>query len=178
LKNIYKQYIEITYAKDLPIVLFTPTWRANAERIKQAQIFNRDVNLECFQFLCEIRDEYEKYAEKIFIGGLIGCKGDAYNAKEALSTADTEIFHSYQIERLISAGVNFLIAETLPAVSEALGIAKAMAVFDKPYLIGFVIRDNGTLLDGTPLHKAIALIDKEVERQPIGQYIHQNSRGT
>lgn len=138
LGNMYKQYIDITCAKSLPIVLFTPTWRASEERIKQARIVDKDVNLDCFQFLNDIRNEYEKYAEKNFIGGLIGCKGDAYNPKEALSTEDAKIFHSYQIERLISAGVKFLIAETLPSVYEALGIAKAMAIFDKPYLIGVI----------------------------------------
>lgn len=172
LKNIYKQYIDITCVQDLPIVLFTPTWRASAERIKQAQLSDRDVNLDCFQFLSVIRDEYKKYGEKIFIGGLIGCKGDAYKPGEALGTAEAEVFHSYQIERLVNAGVNFLIAETLPSVSEALGIAKAMAVLDKPYLIGFVIRDNGTLLDGTSLCNAITLIDNEVERQPVGYIIN------
>ncbi|SFM27421.1 GNAT family N-acetyltransferase [Pelosinus propionicus] len=172
MKNMYKQYIYATCVKSLPIVLFTPTWRASLERIRQAQILDRDVNLDCFRFLSEIRDEYEHYAEKIFIGGLIGCKGDAYNPEEALSAAEAEIFHSYQIERLICAGVNFLIAETLPSVSEALGIAKAMAVFDKPYILGFVIRDNGTLLDSTPLHKAIALIDEEVDCQPVGYVVN------
>jgi len=172
LKSIYKQYIDITRENGSPIILCTPTWRASEERLKQAQIFDRDVNLDCCQFLMELRNEYEKYAEKIFIGGVIGCNGDAYTPEEALNTADAENFHSYQIERLANAGVDFLIAETLPAVSEAIGIAKVMAVFNKPYMIGFVIRDNGTLLDGTPLYKAIALLDDEVEQRPVGYIVN------
>lgn len=172
LAGIYRQYIDITRERDLPILLFTPTWRANKERIKQANIINKDVNLDCYKFLAEIREEYGEYAEKIFIGGLIGCKGDAYKPGEALGISDSEAFHSYQVEHLVSAGVDFLIADTLPAISEALGLAKVMATTNKPYIMSFVIRDNGTLLDGTSIHAAIKLIDSEVEPKPIGYTIN------
>ena len=172
LAGIYRQYIDITYERDLPILLFTPTWRANVERIKQANIISKDINLDCFEFLAEIREKYGKYAEKIFIGGLIGCKGDAYKPEEALNTIESEEFHLYQIEHLVSAGVDFLIADTLPAISEALGLAKVMAMTNKPYVISFVIRDNGTLLDGTSITTAIKLIDSEVEPKPIGYTVN------
>lgn len=172
LAGIYKQYIDITCERDVPILLFTPTWRANIERIKQAHIINKDVNLDCYEFLAGIREQYGKYAKKIFIGGLIGCKGDAYKPEEALSTFQSEKFHLYQIERLVSAGVDFLIADTLPAISEALGLAKVMAVTNTPYIISFVIRDNGILLDGTSINTAIKLIDSEVEPRPIGYTIN------
>lgn len=172
LASIYKQYINITVESGLPMLLFTPTWRTNAERIKQAKIIDKDVNLDCYNFMAEIRDSCGEYAKKIYIGGLVGCKGDAYKPEEALLPAEAEEFHLYQIECLVNAGVDFLIADTIPAVSEAMGLAKVMARTHKPYIVSFIIRDNGTLLDGTPLSTAIALIDSEVEPKPIGYTVN------
>lgn len=172
LKDIYKQYIDVACAAELPIMLFTPTWRASAERVAQAQLVSRNVNLDCVQFLSEIKSEYQQDTAEVFIGGLIGCKGDAYSPQEALNIEAAMEYHCCQIKQLANTGVDFLIAETLPAISEAIGIAKAMAVTGKPYIIGFVIRDNGTLLDGTPLCKAIGRIDTEVTQQPIGYVVN------
>jgi len=172
LTSIYRQYIDITCERDLPILLFTPTWRANPERIKQANILDKDVNLDCYEFMAEIRASYREYAKKIYIGGLVGCKGDAYKSDEALSSTAAAVFHLYQIKCLSSAGVDFLIADTLPAISEAMGLAKVMARTNKPYIISFVIRDNGALLDGTSLSTAIRLIDSTVEPRPIGYTVN------
>lgn len=47
---------------------------------------------------------------------------------------------------LQAAGVDFIIAETLPAVSEAKGIATAISSSSLPYIIGFVITPAGVLL--------------------------------
>jgi homocysteine S-methyltransferase len=167
LKRIYNQYIKTVQEFNLPILIFTPTRRANPERLSIAGYDGKNVNGDCFQLLSEIRDDYGEYAKKIFIGGLIGCKGDAYKANEALSVEDAYIFHKHQISTFCNAGVDFLCGTTLPAFSEALGIAKAMSDSEKPYILSFVIRSNATLLDGTSLHQAISKIDSEVNQKPM-----------
>jgi homocysteine S-methyltransferase len=63
--------------------------------------------------------------------------------------------------------VDFLLAATLPALSEATGLATALAATGKPYIISFVIRSEGTMLDGTPLKDAISIIDTDVNPKPI-----------
>ena len=105
----------------------TPTWRANPERIKLAGYEEKNVNVDCVNFLTEIRKRDEFKGVNISIGGIVGCKGDAYNSKEALTSEDAYTFHKPQINELSKAHVDFLFATTLPASSEALGIAKAMA---------------------------------------------------
>lgn len=168
LKKIYTEYIEIGRKKNLPIILFTPTWRANPERLKLAGLDKKDVNGDCYRFLDEIRKEYGLYASRIFIGGLMGCKGDAYKPGEALGSDDAAIFHQTQSHALAQAGVDFLFAATLPAFSEALGMAKAMSKTGIPYILSFVVRAEGTLLDGTPLHEAIVKIDSSILPKPLG----------
>lgn len=172
LEKIFRQYIEIGKIKNLPMILFTLTWRANPERLQLAGLSHKDVNGDCYRFLNEIRSQYKEYGEKIFIGGLMGCKGDSYKPGEASSTIDAFHFHQTQAKKLTAAGVDFLFAATMPAFTESLGMAQAMAEAKIPYVISFVVYPEGTLLDGTSLHTAITEIDEKVLRPPIGYMVN------
>jgi homocysteine S-methyltransferase len=73
---------------------------------------------------------------------------------------------------LVSAGVDFLLAATLPALSEAIGLARAQAATGLPYVISFVVRPEGTLLDGTPLNVAIVTIDADITPPPLAYLVN------
>ena len=148
-------YVEVAKQAGLPILIFTDTWRATAERIAASDFAGRAVNEDNAAFLKKLA---AASGHLVFVGGLTGCRGDAYRPQEALDADTAERFHRPQIEAL-APGVDFLFAATLPAASEALGIAKAMAATGVPFLISFVIRGNGALLDGTLLSEAIERID-------------------
>jgi S-methylmethionine-dependent homocysteine/selenocysteine methylase len=60
----------------------------------------------------------------------------------------------------------------VPALSEALGLARAMAACGLPIVISFVARRTGVLLDGTPLEVAIATIDDRVDPAPVGYMLN------
>lgn len=167
LESIYREYIDIAESSDLPIMLLTPTWRANKVRTKKANVDMKKINTDAFLFVDKIRKSYGGFSEKIFIGGLTGCKGDAYKPEEALSENEAYEFHKEQMNILANAGVDFLFASTLPALTEAVGIAKAMSETKVDYVISFVIRDNGKLLDGTLLTDAIKRIDNSVSAPPL-----------
>ena len=167
LAGIYRGYLDIGLKYDLPLVLSTPTWRASRERIQEAGYEKSDVNADNFRFLDGIRKSYGEYAHKIIIGGLMSCRGDAYNPSETLTSNDAHAFHSWQAKRLAEAGVDFLLAATLPALSEAIGLATALAATGKPYIISFIFRPEGTTLDGTPLKDAVSIIDAEVRPKPL-----------
>lgn len=47
---------------------------------------------------------------EMYVGGLVGCKGDAYSRDDALSEKDAYDFHLWQAEQLHLAGVDFLYA--------------------------------------------------------------------
>jgi homocysteine S-methyltransferase len=171
LRNIYKQYLNIGCEVARPILIFTPTWRANPERVKQAGFSNKKINYDATQFLKNIRNEYKDYSGQILIGGLIGCRGDAYDPSCALSADDAYRFHLPQARELAEAGVDFLIASTIPSVTEAIGMAKAMTSCGS-CIISFVIRRNGLLLDGTSLVDAIRLIDTSLSVKPVGYMVN------
>jgi len=172
LADIYRQYLEIGRAHDLPLFMTAPTWRANAENIAAAGCGGREVNADNVRLLQDLRAATGPYAAKVIIGGMIGCRGDAYRPDEAMEAREARVFHAWQAERLAAAGADFLIAITQPALSEALGLAGAMAAAGRPHLVSFVVRPSGTLLDGTPLGEAIATIDAAVTPRPTAYLIN------
>jgi homocysteine S-methyltransferase len=172
LETIYRQYLDIGLNYDLPLLLSTPTWRAGRKRIAAAGYEGSDVNGDNFRFLDALRTSYGLYAQKVVICGLLSCQGDAYNPDEALEIDVAHEFHAWQAMNLAEAGVDFLLAATLPALSEATGLASALADTGKPYIVSFVIRPEGTLLDGTPLKDAIAAIDATVIPRPVAYLVN------
>jgi len=172
LEAICRQYLDIGHDFGLPLIMSTPTWRASRERIAAAGYGDFDVNGDNFRFLDSLRRSYGEYAEKVLICGLMSCRGDAYCPSEALSVDEAHEFHSWQAGKLAAAGVDFLLASTLPAFSEAQGLAAALAETGMPYIISFVARPEGTLLDGTSLDEAISAIDAVVNPKPFAFMIN------
>jgi S-methylmethionine-dependent homocysteine/selenocysteine methylase len=164
LKDVYQSYVDVAREARMPILLCAPTWRASRERVRQAGV-SREINAQAVDFMSTFRSTGET---PVRIGGIIGCRNDCYQPEEALSPAESEDFHSWQIERLAEAGVDFLLASTLPEVDEAKGIARAMSLTRVPYLISFVINSNACVLDGTPLYEAVSLVDESVSDKPLG----------
>lgn len=169
LTRIYRGYLDAGRDHGLNMLILSPTWRASGERCLAAGYASPDtLNGGGVRFLREICAGYGAFAERIKIAGLTGCRGDAYDPRDALSPNHAIANHSPQIEALTRAGVDILFAATLPAFTEALGIAHAMAASGLPYTLGFVLRPSGTLLDGRPLHEVVAEIDSTVDPAPIG----------
>lgn len=160
LKKIYKEYIDIAAKHNLPIMITSSTRRCNKDRISASKYSENNVNIDFIEFLNEIRDEYSDYKYNIYIGALIGTKGDSYNANEALQEEEAYEFHKYQCEIFKESKADFILAGVIPSVSEAKGLAKAMEETDLPYIISFVVNKKGELLDGASINNAIEEIDK------------------
>lgn len=171
LSKLYQSYIDIAAEAELPFLMCTPTWRANKSRVFRSNV-SHSINTDASSFMKAIRDLQGNSNLVIKIGGMMGCKNDCYLPDEGLSIADSERFHSWQVEQLADAGVDFLIAETLPNIAEATGIAKAMATTGFPYIISFVINRKGNVLDGTGLSEAIDFIDTNTSIKPLGYMVN------
>jgi homocysteine S-methyltransferase len=163
LETIYRQYLAAGRRQELPLQIGTPTFRAGPERLGRAGLAEPDavrrLNEEAVRLHHRLRQECGSYASRVFIAGVIGPKGDAYRPAEALGTEEARIYHAAQARALAEAGVDLLFAPTFPALSEAAGVAAAMVDTGLPSVVSFVITPRGTLLDGTPIHEAIARID-------------------
>lgn len=171
LTEIYGQYREIAREADLPLLLCAPTWRVDRARTAAAG-FDASLNRDAVNFMIELRDRWQDRRSPVFVGGLIGPKNDCYTPAQALSAEEAEMYHGWQIGELAQAGVEVVIGQTFPAVSEALGVARACTRAGIAHLISFVINRHGRVLDGTVLADAIASIDRETAGGPTGYMVN------
>jgi len=171
LTAIYRQYREIAAQAALPILLCAPTWRVDQLRLAEAG-YDKSLLFDAVSFMRYLQQQWQTADSGIFIGGLIGPKNDCYKSEQALSTEAADAFHQWQIEELAQAGVDCIIAQTIPAVSEGLGMAQALARSGIPAIISFVINRNAQVLDGTPLIDAIETIDNSLATPPLGYMVN------
>ena len=164
--SILREYLDVGQKHRIPMLVVSPTWRANTERVAQSRCAGQPVNLDGAAFMRDVRDSYGPDPAPIVITGVIGPKGDAYKPEEALDRAAAQAFHTPQVEELAQGNLDCLEAKTLPALSEALGMADAMAATGQPYSLSFVVRPDGTILDGTPMDQVIDTIDNGVTHAP------------
>lgn len=169
MKDLYRGYIEIAQSAKIPILLAAPTWRLDQDRIAAATV-PTTINRDALAFMLGVRAEASY--EQVIVGALLGPKNDCYNPQAALSIEAAEKFHQWQANELASAGAEYLLAQTIPAVSEAEGMARAMIATGVPSIISFCVNRKGKVLDGCPLDDAITRIDEATDGALIGYKIN------
>ena len=162
LEELWSGYAEIARRYHLPFLATTPTRRTNKESVRKSP-FDSSLIKANVDFL---RDVQKKQAAEMYVGGLLGCCGDAYTGSGAVGLEESRDFHKWEIELFAEAGVDFLYAALMPDVKEAAGMAQAIETFRIPYIISFTINKEGCLIDGTRISDAIQYIDHVTEFAP------------
>ena len=140
----------------------TPTRRANKQQVIQAG-YDEAIIEDNVRFLRKIK---ETSNIEMYIGGLMGCKGDAYTGAGALNIEEAHDFHHWQAQLFKLAKADFLYAGIMPVLTEATGMARAISDTGIPYIISFTIQKDGKLIDGHTIDYAIRFIDDNVSRKP------------
>jgi homocysteine S-methyltransferase len=170
MSSIYQEYLQTAGNARLPLLLTAPTWRLDASRVAAAGL-PETINADAVAYLIGLRDGFGP-SSPVLVGALTGPRNDCYRPDLAPGPAEAETFHNDQISALATTAADFLLAQTLPAVGEALGIARAMSATDKHYLISFCTGTDGRVLDGTPLAEAMDYLDAELSRPPVGYMVN------
>lgn len=163
LRTLWLQYLTLANEYNLPFLATTPTRRANRERVKNGG-YSESIIRDNVIFIRNVLSEIDHLS---YIGGLMGCKGDAYTGKGNLPEEEAYEFHSWQAKLFEKAGIDFLYAGIMPTLPETVGIARAMAETGLPYIISFTIRPDGCLIDSTPISTAIEIIDAKINPNPL-----------
>ncbi len=163
LSALWNEYLEIARKYELPFIATTPTRRANRERIEKANCPEAVIG-DNVAFLKNIQGNS---GIEMYVGGLMGCKGDAYTGEGALSEQEAYEFHRWTVEQFYKAGADFLYAGIMPVLSEAAGLARAIDDTGLPYIISFTIQEDGKLIDGTTITDAIRYIDGITINKPV-----------
>ncbi len=164
LASIYRSYLQVAEDYKLPILLLTNTRRANKDRVSRSKYRDKNMMRDYAAFLRELAS---KYRCETFIGGMMGCRGDAYSGSEGMNTDEAIEYHSWQMGMFDLEIIDFLFAAIMPALPEALGMAKVMEKSKLPYIISLMISCNGALLDGSTIHNAILKIDTLTKNKPL-----------
>jgi homocysteine S-methyltransferase len=171
LAEIYCSYIEVAREAKLPLLLYAPTWRVDRTRIKEAGVPDT-INGDAVKFMKELQERYRAGDSPLIAGALLAPRNDCYSAAAALDRRESAAIHGWQIDQLADTDTEVIIAQTMPAVSESLGMADRLGGSVKPYVISFVIDSSGKVLDGTPLAEAVDIIDQETARPPAGYMVN------
>jgi homocysteine S-methyltransferase len=117
-----------------------------------------DLNRRAVAFQQGVRDR-SRADEPVWIAGVLGPAGDAYQPEQAPDTDEAHTYHRQQAQALATAGADFLYAATFCSVAESIGVAQAMAETGSTSVVSFVLGPDARVLDGTPLDEAIRRVD-------------------
>ncbi|HEY2562759.1 MAG TPA: homocysteine S-methyltransferase family protein [Acidimicrobiales bacterium] len=166
LTDIFGGYLEDARSFGIPSVLGTPTFRASRRWLSAASGHNlnganklKALNERAVAFQQGVRDESPAADQPVWIAGVLGPAGDAYQPAQAPGTREARVYHRQQAESLAGAGADFLYAATFCSVDESIGVAQAMAETGSTAVVSFVLGPDACVLDGTPLDVAIRRVD-------------------
>jgi S-methylmethionine-dependent homocysteine/selenocysteine methylase len=167
LREYFAAYLAAAREHGAGFLLDTATWRANPDWGAQlgysAAELDR-INRDAVAFAQELRADAGVGPEPILVAGVIGPRGDGYQADTMMSAAEAESYHADQARSL--AGADFIAAVTMTYAEEAIGIARAAARAGLPAAISFTVETDGRLPSGQALGDAIEQVDAETLSSP------------
>jgi S-methylmethionine-dependent homocysteine/selenocysteine methylase len=161
LDEYYGYYVAIADAAGAHLLLETPTWRANPDWAARLGHDRAALGSYIEAGVDVVRRVGRRaHDDRAFlVSGAVGPRGDGY-VLDALMDADTAAeYHSFQVERLVDAGVDVVTAMTLGYVEEAVGVVRAAAAAGAPVVIAFTVETDATLPSGMALADAIEATD-------------------
>jgi homocysteine S-methyltransferase len=163
LRDYYLAYADIAARAGAPLLLETPTWRANADHAAalgyDAAALDR-VNRQAVEVLAGIAAERADDLVGWEVGGMLGPRGDGYASAGPVDPDAAAEYHHPQLASFAAAGVSRATVLTLTEVGEAIGVSRAAADVGLRAGIGFTIETDGRLPDGTSLADAVRAVDE------------------
>jgi S-methylmethionine-dependent homocysteine/selenocysteine methylase len=140
-------------------ILTTNTFRGNLRALRKAGMEHRweEVNLRAVEFAFEARERYRPARPVLIAGGLAPVE-DCYRPEDVPPQQELRDEHRRQAALLAMFGVDFLLAETMMTVREAVAAAEACALTGKEFAISFVTGPGEVLLSGETLADAVAAV--------------------
>jgi homocysteine S-methyltransferase len=136
----------------------SPDW---GEKLGYSRSGLADALEQSIAFLRDVAEPYKDQIAEILIGGLLGPRGDAYSLNRSIGAEEAKDYHSFQLEVLKRAGVDFVGAATFNNIPEAVGVARAAARIDMPLNIAFTLDGNHRLKSGPSLKQAVETVDAQ-----------------
>jgi S-methylmethionine-dependent homocysteine/selenocysteine methylase len=162
LRDYYQGYARIAAGAGVGLRLETPTWCANPDRgitLGHDRAALAEVNRESVTMLQDLAEEWRDRVPEILVVGMIGPRGDGYDASPAVNADEAADYHQPQVRAFAEAGADAVSALTLTSPDEAIGVVRAADAYGLPVGVSFTVETDGRLPDGTSLAEAIDQVD-------------------
>ena len=190
LREYYRPFVELAVRTGMPLVLDTPTWRANhdwGESLGYDAAALERANRDAAEL---VRSAAEAIGEEAASGGapdlapleltVGGCVGPRYEdgadsrgrAAPAMGAQEAERYHAPQISALAAGGADRIHAVTMTDAGEAVGIVRAARSVGVPVVVSFAVDGDGRLAGGVSLAEAILVADAETDAYPLGYLVN------
>ena len=116
--------------------------------------------------MADLRDEHETAQSPIVISANIGPRGDGYKIEKAMSAAEAEDYHGWQVVIFRDTEADLISAFTINYVEEGIGVARACRKAGMPSVISFTVETDGKLPSGQTIRDAIEQTDRETDNAP------------
>jgi len=174
LRGYYRPYLELAGRSGAPMVLDTPTWRANPDWIAllgyEAAEIDR-INAAAVALVRGIIAETAPRAE-VLVNGCVGPRHDDYVAEQRMTAEEAQSYHAPQIAALAAAGADRVTGVTIPDAAEGIGIVRAAEQAGVPVLVSFTVGADGRLPSGSTVASAVSEVDAATGAAPLGYLVN------
>ncbi|HEX5516143.1 MAG TPA: homocysteine S-methyltransferase family protein, partial [Pseudolabrys sp.] len=164
IRDYYERYIAIAKRNGAGFVLEGATWRANpdwAAKLGYSRAELAVVNRAAVDLMVALRDAHEREQTPIVISANIGPRGDGYKIENAMTAAEAEDYHGWQVSIFRDTEADLVSAFTINYAEEGIGVARACRKAGVPSVISFTVETDGRLPSGQTIRDAIEQTDRE-----------------
>lgn len=169
IRDYYERYIAIAKRNRTGFVLEGATWRASpawGEKLGYSRAQLAEANRAAVNLMADLRDEHETAQTPIVISANIGPRGDGYKIGQAMSAAEAEDYHGWQVGVFRDSEADLISAFTINYVEEGIGVARTCRKAGMPSVISFTVETDGRLPSGQTIRDAIEQTDRETDSAP------------
>ena len=169
IRAYYERYIAIAKRNRMGFVLEGATWRASpdwGDRLGYSRAQLADANRAAVGEMVILRDAYESAQTPIVISANIGPRGDGYKIDKAMTTAEAEDYHAWQVNIFRDTEADLISAFTINYAEEGIGIVRACRAAGMPSVVSFTVETDGKLPSGQTIRDAIEQTDRETGNAP------------
>jgi homocysteine S-methyltransferase len=169
IRAYYERYIAIAKQNRVGFVLEGATWRANpdwAGKLGYSRAELAVANRAAVDLMVALRDTHESEQTPIVISANIGPRGDGYKIENAMTAAEAEDYHGWQVSIFRDTEADLVSAFTINYAEEGIGVARACRKGGIPSVISFTVETDGRLASGQTIRDAIEQIDRETGNAP------------
>ncbi len=166
LETAFRDYVQIADKYRLPLVLHPYASALSGAQLEGTGAEGHNVSMDNYTHCRAIADEYPAIRDKVFVGCSLSFSGDAYHPETSLPEEEAYAHHTKLARILEKMPIDHSRSGLNSALGEAAGAARALADTSLPYIISFLVRKDGKLLDGTWLSDAVEYIEEKTHKHP------------